>query len=186
MNGIDFRQSARRVLRALSLVALVLVASALVVPDVADARGGGRGGGGGGARAGGGGGGRMAQPSVSGANRAASANRSAAGANRSSSSSSDRSRDVERSSSREVSRETDIEIDGDYDIDDGFDHPWAAAATIGAMASMTAAAVGSMYYSVPPDCVVVMQGGVQYHQCGSVYYEERYEGDQVVYVAVQP
>jgi hypothetical protein len=66
-------------------------------------------------------------------------------------------------------------------------HPIAAGVTIGAIAGMTAAAVGSYYYALPPSgCTVVVQGGVSYHQCGSAYYSEAMNGDEVVYVSVNP
>jgi hypothetical protein len=64
----------------------------------------------------------------------------------------------------------------------GWDHPVAAAATVGAVAGMTAAAIGSTYYSVPPSCV--QNGG--YYQCGSTWYQPQYSGTNVQYTVVNP
>lgn len=62
----------------------------------------------------------------------------------------------------------------------GWDHPVAAAAAVGAAAAVTAAAIGSVAYSIPPDCV--MTGG--YYQCGSTWYQPQYQGTDVQYVVV--
>ena len=59
-------------------------------------------------------------------------------------------------------------------------HPIAAGAAIGAAAAVTAAAIGSVAYSLPPDCAYVNS----YYQCGSTWYEPQYEGTNVQYVVV--
>jgi hypothetical protein len=51
---------------------------------------------------------------------------------------------------------------------------------MGATAAVTAAAIGSTYYSLPAGCGYYNS----YYNCGGVYYEPRYEGDTVVYVTV--
>jgi hypothetical protein len=51
---------------------------------------------------------------------------------------------------------------------------------VGAVAGMTAAAVGSMYYSLPAGCSPY--GG--YYNCGGTYYQPQYSGDNVTYVVV--
>ena len=172
------------------------------------------GGGGGGARAGNHGG-RTAHSSVSGGNRASS--RGSGGGGRGDSSRGGNRGGGDRSSSRSVERNggdrtrtsgdrttnigsnNDINIDrGDVNIDveggwgggccwGGVRHPIAAGVTIGAIAGMTAAAVGNYYYALPPSgCTVVVQNGVSYHQCGTAYYSEAMNGDEVVYVSVNP
>jgi len=64
----------------------------------------------------------------------------------------------------------------------GWDHPVAAAAAIGAAAAVTSAAIGSVAYSLPPDCGYVNG----YYQCGSTWYQPQYAGTDVQYVAVEP
>jgi hypothetical protein len=43
---------------------------------------------------------------------------------------------------------------------------------------------GTRVYVLPSGCTTVVVGGVTYHNCGGVYYQAYYEGDQVVYVVV--
>src|SRR5215831_18217552 len=62
----------------------------------------------------------------------------------------------------------------------GYNHPVAAGVAVGAVAGMTAAAVGSMYYSLPPGCSPY--GG--YYNCGGTYYQPQYSGSDVTYVVV--
>jgi len=64
------------------------------------------------------------------------------------------------------------------------DYPVGAGLAVGTAAAVTAAAIGSTYYSLPPSCAPYPYGGYSYYQCGGVYYEPRYEGDTVVYVTV--
>ena len=62
----------------------------------------------------------------------------------------------------------------------GYAHPVAGAMAVGAVAGMTAAAVGSMAYSLPPGCSPY--GG--YYNCGGTYYQPQYSGSDVTYVVV--
>jgi hypothetical protein len=64
-----------------------------------------------------------------------------------------------------------------------WDHPVAAAAVVGATAAVTAAAIGSVAYSLPPDCGTMYNG---YYQCGETWYQPQYEGTDVQYVVVNP
>ena len=51
--------------------------------------------------------------------------------------------------------------------------------------AVAGAVIGSMVYSLPPSgCAPYPYSGYTYYHCGGVYYETRYEGDQVVYVVV--
>ena len=80
----------------------------------------------------------------------------------------------------------DVNINRDGDWDHGWDwddnyHPIAAGVAFGTAAAVTSAAIGSMYYSLPPSCSPYAGS---YYYCGGTYYEPRYEGDKVVYVVV--
>jgi hypothetical protein len=195
------------------LVAGLLVSGCVFAMCADDAMAQRRGGGGGGMSRGGGGGGgaragnhggRTAQSSVSGGNRSGSRSSSAGGSR------SGGSRSVERNGgdrtrtsgdrTTNIGSNNNVNIDrGDVNIDveggwggsgccwGGVRHPIAAGVTIGAIAGWTAAAVGSYYYALPPSgCTVVVQNGVSYHHCGSAYYSEAMNGDEVVYVSVNP
>jgi hypothetical protein len=48
----------------------------------------------------------------------------------------------------------------------------------------TAAAIGSIAYSLPPACSSVIIGGLTYRDCSGVWYAPRYSGSDVVYVDV--
>ena len=153
----------------------------------------------GGSRSSSGGGGRSADRGGGGGNRSADRG----GGDRSSSRSTERNGgDRTRTSgdrTTNIGSNNNVNIDrGDVNIDveggwgggccwGGVRHPIAAGVTIGAIAGMTAAAVGSYYYALPPSgCTVVVQNGVSYHQCGTAYYSEAMDGDEVVYVSVNP
>jgi hypothetical protein len=141
------------------------------------------------------GGGRMAQTSVSGANRAASANRVNTGnVNRGNVNTGNVNRgnvntgNVNRGNIN-VGNDVNIDIDRDFDYDHDWGdhyHPVARAAFIGAVAVTTAAVVGSYYYSLPPGCTTVIKNGVSYYYCGTVYYQKTMSGSDVVYVVVNP
>ena len=80
--------------------------------------------------------------------------------------------------------DVDIDIDGsrgDWDIDIDIDHhhPIAAAAAI-----LTTAAIASnmYYYSLPYGCPWMDP----YYYCDGFYYQEQMQGDDVVYVVVNP
>jgi hypothetical protein len=87
-------------------------------------------------------------------------------------------------------RDVNIDVEGGWGggcCYNGFRHPVAAGITIGAIATSVAVAAGSYYYALPPSgCVTVVQNGASYYQCGSAYYQEAMDGDEVVYVSVEP
>jgi hypothetical protein len=83
-----------------------------------------------------------------------------------------------------INRNTNINGNGGYGWGGHVDYPLAAGLAIGAVAGMTAAAIGSAYYSLPYGCSPYPYGGYSYYSCGGAYYEPRYEGDTVVYVTV--
>jgi hypothetical protein len=170
-----------------SMLALALTAVIASVSLDADARGGARGGGGGA---------RTSINSAGGGARAASggtrSTAGSAGANRSGTAAANRGsntagRDVNRSRSTErntnIERNTNVDIDVD---DDGWfgEHPIAGMAAIGTAAAVTAAAIGSVVYAVPPSCVTTVVNGMTYQQCGGTWYEPQYVGTSVQYVVV--
>jgi hypothetical protein len=65
-----------------------------------------------------------------------------------------------------------------------YDHPVAAGVAIGAVAGLTAAAIGSRYYALPTGCGPYPYGGFTYYSCGNAWYKPTYQGDTVVYVVV--
>jgi hypothetical protein len=159
------------------------------------------------------GGNRGGGRSASGGGRSSSGSRSAdrggSGSRSADRGGGDRSRSTERNGgdrtrtsgdrTTNIGSNNDINIDrGDVNIDveggwgggccwGGVRHPIAAGVTIGAIAGMTAAAIGSYYYALPPSgCTVVVMNGASYHQCGTAYYSEAMDGDEVVYVSVSP
>lgn len=48
---------------------------------------------------------------------------------------------------------------------------------------MTAAAIGSMYYHLPPSCSYY--SAYSYYNCGGAWYQPSYQGDDVTYVVVE-
>lgn len=81
-------------------------------------------------------------------------------------------------------RNTNINIDNDNNWGGWRDHPIAAGIAIGAVAGMTAAAIGSAYYALPAGCSPYPLYTYTYYSCGSAWYQPQYEGDTVVYVTV--
>jgi hypothetical protein len=59
--------------------------------------------------------------------------------------------------------------------------PAPAAAPAG-----TAPPVGSVVSALPAGCVSAPKGGVQYFNCGGVYYRTAFQGNNLVYVVTQP
>lgn len=85
-----------------------------------------------------------------------------------------RNTNINRSANVNVNRDVDI------DVDRRWNHPVGTAVAIGA----TAAAIGSIVYSLPPSCSTIQVNGVTYRQCGSSWYQPRYVGTSVQYVVV--
>ncbi|MES1198655.1 MAG: hypothetical protein ABUS48_01590 [Pseudomonadota bacterium] len=84
-----------------------------------------------------------------------------------------------------INRNVDVNVDVDDHWDGGWrDHPVAAGVAFGTAAAVTAAAINSVVYSLPPACVVSPYSGLTYYHCGSAWYEPRYEGTTVTYVVV--
>ena len=83
-----------------------------------------------------------------------------------------------------VNRNVDIDVYVDRGWDRG--HPVATAAAVTAAVVVTAAIVGSVVYSLPPACSMVVINGITYQQCGGAWYQPQYVGTQVTYVVVNP
>ena len=85
----------------------------------------------------------------------------------------------------DINVDRDIDVDGDWNWDgDGCcynRYPIARAATA---AAITAAAVGSVVYSLPPSCTTVVIDGVTYQDCGGTWYQPQYYGTSTGYVVV--
>jgi hypothetical protein len=86
----------------------------------------------------------------------------------------------------DVNRNVNVHRDIDVDIDRGYYHPVARAAAATTAVAATAVAVGTVVNALPASCTMVTAGGVTYQRCGSTYYQPRYYGTQVSYVAVNP
>ena len=80
-----------------------------------------------------------------------------------------------------VNRSVNVDVDDDHDY-----HPLAAAAAVAAVGTITAAVVGSIVHTKPPEAVPVAVNGVTYLQVGSTWYQPQYAGTQVSYVVVNP
>lgn len=87
-----------------------------------------------------------------------------------------------------IGNDINVDIDGGYGNGWGggwgYHHPIAAGAFIGAVAVTTAAVMGSYYYGLPSGCNPYYYNSMNYHHCGSVYYQQTMSGADVVYVVV--
>ncbi|MFC3079973.1 pentapeptide repeat-containing protein [Phenylobacterium terrae] len=87
-----------------------------------------------------------------------------------------------------VGNDVNINVDRSYnngwhDWDDRY-YPVARGVAFGTAAAVSAAAVGSMIYSLPPACVATPYRGYTYYSCNGVWYQPRYQGTTVTYVVV--
>jgi hypothetical protein len=181
--------------RSLFIVTFVVLCVALPEGAFAQGRGGGGGGGGGGGRGGGGGAGGAgagaggARASGGGGaqnvDRSANANR-AANTNQNINRTGNVNQNVNRNAN--VNQNVNVNRNVNVDVDNGCcgNNPLAAAAVVTAGVAVTAAAIGSIAYSIPPSCVPVSVHGGTYQQCGNTWYQPQYAGTQVTYVTVNP
>jgi hypothetical protein len=77
---------------------------------------------------------------------------------------------------------------GGWDDDWGCCHGYGAAAVAGAV---TGAAIANTYndayiYTLPAGCVVQTISGIVYNNCGGVWYQQQFVGDDPAYVVVSP
>lgn len=102
-----------------------------------------------------------------------------------------RNTDINRNTN--FNRNTNINVNNDFHgggcygcgWDDHY-HPVARAAAVGAAVGITAAAIGSVAYSVPSSCGTVVVNGISYYQCSDGWYQPQYVGSSVQYVVVNP
>jgi hypothetical protein len=62
----------------------------------------------------------------------------------------------------------------------------AAAAAAAAQQAAAGLPIGTMVPSLPPGCTSTVIGGVNYFQCGGVYYRAGFQGNNVVYIVSAP
>jgi hypothetical protein len=62
----------------------------------------------------------------------------------------------------------------------------AAAAAAAAQQAAAGLPVGTMVPSLPPGCTSTVIGGVNYFQCGGVYYRAGFQGNNIVYIVSAP
>ncbi len=87
-----------------------------------------------------------------------------------------------------IGNDVNINVDRDYnngwhDWDDHY-HPVARGVAVGTAAAVTAAAIGSMIYTLPPSCSPYPYRSYTYYSCGGVWYQPQYQGTTVTYVVV--
>jgi hypothetical protein len=83
-----------------------------------------------------------------------------------------------------VKRNVNVHRDIHTDWDRHHYHPVARGVAVGTAAAVTAAAIGSVVYSLPSGCGYRVINGVRYYECGGVWYEQRYSGSQLTYIVV--
>jgi membrane protein involved in colicin uptake len=62
----------------------------------------------------------------------------------------------------------------------------AAAAADAARQAAAGLPIGTMVPSLPPGCTSTVIGGVNYFQCGGVYYRAGFQGNNIVYIVSAP
>ena len=62
----------------------------------------------------------------------------------------------------------------------------AAAAAAAAQQAASSLPIGTMVPSLPPGCTSTVIGGVNYFQCGGVYYRAGFQGNNIVYIVSAP
>lgn len=88
-------------------------------------------------------------------------------------------RDVRNTSVNNVNVNRNVNVDVDR-RGDGWNDNYHPVATV----AVTAAVVGSVVRSVPPNCSPYNYNGMVYQQCGSSWYQRQYVGNDVQYVVV--
>ncbi|MEF8718587.1 MAG: hypothetical protein V5B44_13015 [Candidatus Accumulibacter necessarius] len=88
-------------------------------------------------------------------------------------------RDVRNTSINNVNVNRNVNVDVDR-RGDGWNDNYHPVATV----VVTAAVVGSVVRSVPPNCSPYNYNGMVYQQCGSSWYQRQYVGNDVQYVVV--
>jgi len=93
-------------------------------------------------------------------------------------------RNVNTNANRNVN--VDVDNNWDHGCCGGWgNHPVAAGVAFGAAAAVTAAAIASVAYSLPPACASRLYPAGTYYSCDGVWYQPQYVGTEVTYVVVQ-
>ncbi len=103
---------------------------------------------------------------------------------------SNRNVNVNNNSNRNINVNTNRNVNVDVDVNHrgGYyggccyheSHPVAAVAGV----ILTAAVIGSIVNSLPPDCATVVVNGFAYQQCGNTWYQPQIAGSSTTYVVV--
>jgi hypothetical protein len=85
-----------------------------------------------------------------------------------------------------VDRDRNIGVNRGWDYDGCcyHNHPVARAAAVATGAAITAAAIGSVVYTLPYECTTVIVNGIAYEQCGSAWYQPQFVGTSTSYIVV--
>lgn len=87
---------------------------------------------------------------------------------------------------KNVNRNTNVNVNVDSRHGNhGHYHPIATGLAIGAAVAVTSAVIGSIVNTLPTGCTTIIRGGMAYQQCGSVWYQPQYAGNNVTYVVIQ-
>jgi nucleoid-associated protein YgaU len=57
-------------------------------------------------------------------------------------------------------------------------------AAVAQQQAAAAPAIGSVVTALPAGCAAMSKGGVEYHQCGNVFYRAAFQGNNLVYAVV--
>ena len=99
-------------------------------------------------------------------------------------------RNVNRNTNVNVNRNKNVNVNVNVDnhhgcCNHGHYHPVATGLAVGAAVAVTAAVIGSIVNTLPSGCTSIIRGGIAYQQCGSVWYQPQYAGNNVTYVVIQ-
>jgi len=99
-------------------------------------------------------------------------------------------RNVNRNTNVNVNRNKNVNVNVNVDnhhgcCNHGHYHPVATGLAVGAAIAVTSAVIGSIVNTLPSGCTTIIRGGIAYQQCGSVWYQPQYAGNNVTYVVIQ-
>ncbi len=95
-----------------------------------------------------------------------------------------RNRNVNHNRNRNVNVNHGRNVNVNVDHRRGPRHPVAAGVAVGTAAAVTAAAIGSVVHSPPPNCTTVVRYDTSYRNCGGVWYQPQYSGNNVTYIVI--
>lgn len=97
-------------------------------------------------------------------------------------------KNVNRNTNVNVNRNTNVNVNVNNRHGccyNSYHHPIAKGLAVGAAVAVTAAVIGSIVNTLPTGCTTIIRGGIAYQQCGSVWYQPQYAGNNVTYVVIQ-